>query len=317
MIEYSQKTINIPEYLDPPSVLGSKDSFFNQVRQDTDLRMSANNGGTEISLYGHPEEVERITNVFSKMIEILDSGSYLDSEIVDLILRQSKNNNLLFEREADTILKIGNKEVKTKTIHQKEYLESMRNNLLTFAIGAAGTGKSMVAASYALQALKNKEVDEIVLVRPPVALAGYDLGFIPGTKEEKAMPWIAPIMNVFNKFLSPEKLLNYIETERIKLLNIAYARGYSFENAFIIVDEAQLIPTEVFKALITRIGKNCKMVICGDTKQTENNIRSGLETAARIMEPSLDVGIVRFDHSDCVRSGICAYAIKAFEDAGY
>lgn len=317
MIEYSQKTINIPGYLEPLKILGSKDRFFNQVRRDTDLRMSANNNGSEISLYGHPEEVERIVNVFNKMIEILDSGSYLDDETVDLILRQSKTNNLLFDCDADTVLKFGNKEVKTKTLHQKEYLDSIHNNIVTFAIGAAGTGKSMIAASCALQALKDGNVNEIILIRPPVALSGYELGFIPGSDIEKAMPWIAPIFSIFRKFLTAEKIINYIDTERIKLLNIAYARGYSFENAFIIIDEAQLIPPEVFKALITRIGKNCKMVICGDTKQTENNIRSGLEVAARIMEPSLDVGIVRFDHSDCVRSGICAYAIKAFEEAGY
>lgn len=314
-MEYKQKTIALPDYIDLVNFLGAKDSFFNQVRRDTELRMSIQDRA--ISLYGYPAEVERITKVISKMLEVVESNDYLTENDIDLFLRQSRNNNLLLNRDSNTVLKIGKKELKVKTLHQKQYVESIHNNILTFGIGSAGVGKSFIAASCALEALKNKEVSQIILVRPPVALGGYDIGFTPGSTEDKAMPWMAPLISVFGRFLSQEKLENDIASGRIKLLNMSYARGYSFEDCFVIVDEAQLIPTEIFKAIITRIGDNSKMVICGDTKQTEVGILSGLDNAASIMENSPDVGIVRFDSSDCVRSGICAYAIQAFENRGY
>ena len=314
-MDYVQKKIVLPDYIEPVSFLGAKDNFFNQVRRDTELKMGIQD--RTISLYGFPAEVDRITSVLTKMLEVAGSNDYLTENDVNLYLRQSRHGNLLLNNDATTILKIGKNELKVKTLHQQQYVESMRNNILTFGIGSAGVGKSFIAASCALEALKDKEVEQIILIRPPVALGGYEIGFLPGSNEDKIMPWMAPIISVFGRFLSQEKLENYIDSGRIKLLNMSYARGYSFEDCFVIMDEAQLVPTEIFKAIITRIGYNCKMVICGDTKQTEIGILSGLENAANIMKGSPDVGIVRFDSSDCVRSGICAYAIHAFEEVGY
>ena len=162
-----------------------------------------------------------------------------------------------------------------------------------------------------------KEVDKIVISRPPVALEGYSLGFVPGTDEQKNAPWLAPIMDVFEEFFTTEKINHMLENKTIESVPLGYIRGRSFKNSFIILDEAQQMSILGFKAVMTRLGVGSKLIICGDIKQTDIDGRSGLDTAARLMEGAPGVAIVRFGFEDIVRSGITAEVIKRFTEAGY
>ena len=313
-MEPIQEIIEIPSFIDIVDFLGAKDSYLNQIRKKYDVRIKLDN--RKLYLFGSQEQVGYTQKVFNKMLEVLSTGEKVLPQDVDLYIRQAKYGDMP-DYANDVILKMGKTVVKAKTKHQKEYVNAIENNVITFAIGPAGTAKSYLAATSAVKSLKNKEINKIIITRSPIALEGYNMGFIPGTDGEKMGPWIAPLIDVFSKFYMPEKLTNLIESGTIEAVPMAYIRGRSFENCFVILDEAQNISIGAFKSIMTRLGVGSKLVICGDTKQTDINGMSGLETSARIMEGADGVSIVRFGFEDIVRSGITAEVIKRFTEAGY
>lgn len=313
-MEPVQEVIEIPAFIDLVDFLGVKDSFLNIVKNRLNVKMTLNN--RKLYIFGEQDNVDNAVKVFNHILEVLGTGEKVLEQDVDLYTRQSLNGTVP-EISNDIILKIGKTVVKAKTKHQKEYVDAINNNIITFAIGCAGTAKTYLAATSAVKALKEKEVSKIIITRSPVALEGYNMGFIPGTDGDKMAPWIAPLIDVFAKFYTPEKLTNLIDSDTIEAVPMAYIRGRSFENCFVILDEAQNISINAFKSVMTRLGVGSKLVICGDTKQTDINGMSGLETAARIMDGTDGVAIVRFGFEDIVRSGITAEVIKRFTEAGY
>lgn len=179
------------------------------------------------------------------------------------------------------------------------------------------THNTYLAVTTAIKALRDKEVDKIIITRPPVALDGLELGFIPGSDKDKMSPWVAPLVDVLGKFYTLEQIEDMMEKGTIESVPLAYIRGRSFERCFVIVDEAQNASINVFKSVLTRLGVGSKIVICGDTQQTDIDSSSGLETAARIMEGADGVSIIRMGFEDIVRSGITAEVIKRFTEAGF
>lgn len=316
-MESVQKTIEIPYYVDKLSLLGPKDSFLNLIRQDTAVKIAINNE-EEISLYGPIDEVKRIESVLEKLMDIAANREPMTTNEVGILLNQSKNVDGIYRPQDDSlILKYGKKEIRAKTQHQMDYIKAIEQNIITFAIGYAGTAKTFLAVVSAIKALKEKQINRIVLSRPPIALQGYDIGFIPGTDNAKMAPWIAPLLDVLGEFYPKEKIEEMIDKEIISTIPLAYIRGRSFRNAFIILDEAQNASIEAFKSIMTRLDADSKLVICGDTQQTDINGKTGLEKAAHIMEGAKDVAIIRMGYEDIVRSGITAEVIKRFMEAGY
>lgn len=313
-MEPVQEIIEIPNFINLVDFLGAKDSYLNKIRDKYDIRIKFDN--RKLYLFGKQEQIEYAQKVFDKMLEVLGAGEKVLLQDIDLYLRQAEYGDMP-DSANDIILKMGKTVVKAKTKHQKEYVDAIENNIITFAIGPAGTAKSYLSATSAVKALKNKDIDKIIITRSPIALEGYNIGFIPGTDGEKMGPWVAPLIDVFSKFYTPEKLNNLIESGVIEAVPLAYIRGRSFENCFVILDESQNVSISAFKSVMTRLGVNSKLVICGDTKQTDINGMSGLETAARIMEGADGVAVVRFGFEDIVRSGITAEVIKRFTEAGY
>lgn len=313
-MEPIQKIIEIPSFVNLIDVLGPKDSFLNVIKNRCNVKIKLDN--RRLYLFGEVNSVNKAEEVINKILEVLGTGEKVLEQDVDLYAQQSLNGHIP-ETSNDIILQIGRTVVKAKTKHQKEYVDAIENNIITFAIGCAGTAKSYLAATSAVKALKEKQVSKIVITRSPVALEGYSMGFIPGTDGDKMAPWIAPLIDVFSKFYTPEKLNTMIEAGTIEAVPMAYIRGRSFENCFVILDEAQNVSVSAFKSVMTRLGVGSKLVICGDTKQTDINGMSGLETSARIMEGAEGVAIVRFGFEDIVRSGITAEVIKRFTEAGY
>lgn len=313
-MELIQEIIEIPSFVNLIDVLGPKDSFLNVIKNRCNVKIKLDN--RRLYLFGEMDSVNKAEEVVNKILEVLGTGEKVLEQDVDLYAQQSLNGHIP-ETSNDIILQIGRTVVKAKTKHQKEYVDAIENNIITFAIGCAGTAKSYLAATSAVKALKEKQVSKIVITRSPVALEGYSMGFIPGTDGDKMAPWIAPLIDVFSKFYTSEKLNAMIEAGTIEAVPMAYIRGRSFENCFVILDEAQNVSVSAFKSVMTRLGVGSKLVICGDTKQTDINGMSGLETSARIMEGAEGVAIVRFGFEDIVRSGITAEVIKRFTEAGY
>lgn len=306
--------IEVPSFIDIVDFLGPKDVYLLLVKKQCDVRAKLE--GRNLYVFGDEAKVSRAILVLEKMLEILGTGEKVLEQDVDLYLRQSEQGHIT-ETSNDVLLKMGKTVVKAKTPHQKEYADAIENNIITFAIGPAGTAKTFCAATMAVKALQAKEIDKIILSRPPVALEGFNLGFIPGTNEEKSAPWLAPLLDVMGKFYSQEKIDMMMEKKVIESVPLGYIRGRSFENSFIIVDEAQQMSIAAFKAVMTRLAVGSKLVICGDTKQSDINGKSGLETAARLMEGASGVAMIRFGFEDIVRSGITAEVIKRFTAAGY
>lgn len=313
-MEPVQNIIEIPNFIDLVDFLGPKDLYLNIIKKNIDVKIKFDN--RRLYLFGNQEQVDKASMIFEKILEVLGTGEKVLSQDVDLYLRQAESGSMP-EAANDIILKVGKTVVKAKTKHQKEYIDAIENNIITFAIGCAGTAKTYLAATAAVKALKEKQISKIIITRSPIALEGYSMGYIPGTDGDKMAPWIAPLIDVFSKFYTPEKLNSMLDSGVIEAVPMAYIRGRSFENCFIILDEAQNISINAFKSVMTRIGVGSKLVICGDTKQTDINGTSGLETAARIMEGANGVAIIRMGFEDIVRSGITAEVIKRFTEAGF
>lgn len=314
ILEPVQEILEIPTFIDLVDFLGVRDSFLNVIKNRCNVKITLNN--RRLYIFGQSDNVDNAIRIFNHILDVLGTGEKVLEQDVDLYAQQAITGNVP-EPSNDVILKIGRTVVKAKTKHQKEYVDAINNNIITFAIGCAGTAKSYLAATSAVKALKEKQVNKIIITRSPVALEGYNMGYIPGSDGQKMAPWIAPLIDVFSKFYTPEKLNSMIESGVIEAVPLAYIRGRSFENCFVILDEAQNISINAFKSVMTRLGVGSKLVICGDTKQTDINGMSGLETAARIMDGAEGVSIIRFGFEDIVRSGITAEVIKRFTEAGY
>lgn len=314
ILEPVQEILEIPTFIDLVDFLGVRDSFLNVIKNRCNVKITLNN--RRLYIFGPSDDVDNAIRIFNHILDVLGTGEKVLEQDVDLYAQQAITGNVP-EPSNDVILKIGRTVVKAKTKHQKEYVDAINNNIITFAIGCAGTAKSYLAATSAVKALKEKQVNKIIITRSPVALEGYNMGYIPGSDGQKMAPWIAPLIDVFSKFYTPEKLNSMIESGIIEAVPLAYIRGRSFENCFVILDEAQNISINAFKSVMTRLGVGSKLVICGDTKQTDINGMSGLETAARIMDGAEGVSIIRFGFEDIVRSGITAEVIKRFTEAGY
>jgi len=199
-----------------------------------------------------------------------------------------------------------------KTPKQKEFLDHLKQNSQVFVLGPAGTGKTYVTATYAADQYTLKEIDKIVITRPHVAV-GKELGYLPGTLEEKTYPWALPVLDVLEKHWGKGTLETAIKNGNVEMAPLALMRGRSFENAFIIVDETQNITTHELKMLLTRVGEDSTIVLNGDVQQTDLKGDSGLPVIVALAEKyNLNVPVVEFGLEDIVRSDICAQWVKVF-----
>jgi len=207
----------------------------------------------------------------------------------------------------------GFKEVKPLNYIQYTYLEAIKHNEVTFGIGSAGTGKTFIAASYAASELFHRRVERIILTRPTVE-TGRGLGFLPGTLEEKYAPYLLPFDGIFRKALGPGFYEYALKTKAIDPQPLSFMRGATFDNCILLLDEAQNCTKEEMKMILSRIGKNCKMIISGDEDQSDIGNDSGLEDAARRLWYIDGIEVVRFMPEDIVRSSICKAIILAYRN---
>ena len=274
--------------------------------------------GTQLKLSGAPEQVESAREKISLIVSYLERNGHMSENYFEQILGgdDAETVDNFVDRNPNDVLVFGpnGKSVRARTANQKKMVVMAEKNDVVFAIGPAGTGKTYTAVALAVRALKNKQVKKIVLTRPAVE-AGENLGFLPGDLKEKIDPYLRPLYDALDDMIPADKLGYYMSTRTIEIAPLAYMRGRTLDNAFILLDEAQNATDLQLKMFLTRIGANAKAIITGDVTQVDlpRNQKSGLITAVRILKNVDGIGHVELDEEDVVRHRLVKAIIKAYD----
>ena len=270
--------------------------------------------GNEILVKGEPADIIQIIDVLNSLIDHFHQFGRITEENVRGYLAQEKQESIA-DDSADGILLYGTKgsPIKVKTVNQQKLVQAVKDNDLVFALGPAGTGKTYVSVALAVRALKSKQVKKIIITRPAVE-AGENLGFLPGDLKEKIDPYLRPIYDALNDMVPFEKLKFYMEREVIEIAPLAYMRGRTLNNAFILLDEAQNTTPMQMKMFLTRMGPDSKMIVTGDTTQIDlpPHQRSGLKESVRILNGIKGIGFVELSERDVVRHKLVRDIIAAY-----
>jgi phosphate starvation-inducible protein PhoH and related proteins len=274
--------------------------------------------GTQIKLSGSPEQVDQAKEKIDLLIAYLERNGQLSENYLEQILGGDDQETVdaFVERNPSEVLVFGpnGKTVRARTQNQKRMVGAIDKNDIVFAIGPAGTGKTYTAVALAVRALKNKLVKKIILTRPAVE-AGESLGFLPGDLKEKIDPYLRPLYDALDDMIPADKLGYYMSTRVIEIAPLAYMRGRTLDNAFIILDEAQNTTDLQLKMFLTRIGANAKAIITGDLTQVDlpKNQRSGLEKGIRILKNIDGISHIELDEEDVVRHRLVKAIIRAYD----
>ena len=296
------------------NLLGVFDTHIRSIESELDIDIKTR--GNVFVLQG--EEAQLV--IGERVIKDLYTAAKnedLDQEKVHLIIKKHLNETHDQSNGAtvkETIINMPNKEIKTRTENQFNYINSIRNNDLSFGIGPAGTGKTYLAVAAAIESLQREEVKRIVLVRPAVE-AGENLGFLPGDLSQKVDPYLRPMYDALYEMLGFDQVTNLIERRAIELAPLAFMRGRSLNQSFIILDEAQNTTTEQMKMFLTRMGFGSKSVVNGDVTQIDlpPEKASGLKHALEVLSEIDNISIINFDHQDIVRHRIVQKIVEAYE----
>ena len=272
--------------------------------------------GNKIKAFGDEELLKEFDHRITMLLKHFAKYNKLDENVIDRVLTSNSSEDYKTSTNSGKVLVygVGGKQIKALTVNQRKLVESMGKNDMVFAIGPAGTGKTYTAVALAVQALKNKEVRRIILTRPAVE-AGEKLGFLPGDIKEKLDPYMQPLYDALRDMIPSEKLDNYIEKGIIQIAPLAFMRGRTLDNAFVILDEGQNTTHNQMKMFLTRMGKNAKFMINGDPGQIDLPRRtiSGIKEALLVLSNVEGVGIVFFDEKDVVRHNLVNKIISAYK----
>lgn len=271
--------------------------------------------GTQLKLSGAPEEIEHARGKIDQVVKYLERNGHLSANYFEQILNDEKTEDFQGPGENDVLLYGPNgRVVRARTGNQKKLVSLAAENDIVFAIGPAGTGKTYTAVALAVRALKNKAVKKIILTRPAVE-AGESLGFLPGDLKEKIDPYLRPLYDALDDMIPADKLNYYMATRVIEIAPLAYMRGRTLDNSFIILDEAQNATDLQLKMFLTRIGASAKAIITGDVTQVDlpQNQRSGLVRAIRLLKHIPGIGHLELNEEDVVRHRLVKAIIKAYD----
>jgi phosphate starvation-inducible PhoH-like protein len=273
--------------------------------------------GQELLISGTSKQVELAKRLVRSLENLWSKGNNISSADI-LTASQALDTNTedqLQDLQRDILAKTRRGlEIRAKTFHQRQYIDALRRRDLTFGVGPAGTGKTYLAVVVAVQALLSNQFEKLILTRPAVE-AGEKLGFLPGDLQQKVNPYLRPLYDAINEFIDPEKVPNLMEREIIEVAPLAYMRGRTLNNAFIIVDEAQNTTPAQMKMVLTRLGFNSRMVITGDVTQTDlpPYQKSGLEVALQILRNVEGIAVCEFSQKDVVRHPLVQRIVAAYE----
>lgn len=297
------------------NVCGELDAYLKKIERSFHVSIFERDGGLKI--VGEDPSVKAASSVFNSLIELAKRGNQIMEQNVDyaISLSQEGNEGEILEIDKDIICRtVLGKPVKPKTIGQKKYVDSIRKNMITFGIGPAGTGKTYLAMAMAIQAFKDGDVQRIILTRPAIE-AGEKLGFLPGDLQSKIDPYLRPLYDALYQIMGAESYLHNAEKGLIEVAPLAYMRGRTLDNAYIILDEAQNTTPAQMKMFLTRIGFSSKAVITGDRTQKDlpRDTQSGLDVAARVLKNIDEIGFCELSSKDVVRHPLVQKIVDAYE----
>jgi phosphate starvation-inducible PhoH-like protein len=306
------------EHLDALTLLGRNDANLRHIEREVPVRITLRDGTITIS--GEEEAVTSASRALKELVELAERGKMIEEADVATALGLSRKNGDSGARLADVYqgapgYAFDRKTVRARTPMQAEYLKALEDNDVVFAIGPAGTGKTYLAVAAAVQALRQKKVDRIVLVRPAVE-AGESLGFLPGDMQEKVDPYLRPMYDALADLMSYDKMRRYVELGVIEIAPLAFMRGRTLHNSYVILDEAQNTTVRQMKMFLTRMGVNSRAVITGDITQIDlkDPDTSGLVRIQQILGHVPDIRFIYFHPEDVVRHRLVRDIIRAFDD---
>ena len=311
----NEKIVNVERVEDLIAVFGSFDENIRRIEDA--LGVNIVNRGNELKLVGDPEAVDKAARTLEGLLTIAARGEVIDEQRVRYLLTlvQEGNDEQVSRIAKDVVcISAKGKPIKAKTVGQQNYMKAIGKNTITIGVGPAGTGKTYLAVAAAVAAFRERQVNRIILTRPAVE-AGERLGFLPGDLQNKVDPYLRPLYDALFDMLGAETFQKYQERGSIEVAPLAYMRGRTLDDSFIILDEAQNTTREQMKMFLTRLGFGSKIVITGDVTQIDlpDDKVSGLKDAVRVLENVKDIAICRLTSADVVRHALVQEIINAYE----
>lgn len=297
------------------TIFGELDGNLSRIEEAFDVKIFA--GSSVMKITGEEKDVYDAISAIDA-IETLSKRETLTKQQINMICDSVKSGHVasLGDLLGTVAITAKGKVIRPKSLGQKEYVDAIRKNKIVFGIGPAGTGKTYLAVALAVSALKSHDVERIILTRPAVE-AGEKLGFLPGDLAEKVDPYLRPIYDALQDTMGGDSYIKAIERGSIEIAPLAYMRGRTLSNSFIILDEAQNTTREQMKMFLTRMGEGSKIVVTGDVTQIDlpHHVTSGMKDAVKVLEGIQDIAIIRLDHRDVVRHELVSRIIRAYEQA--
>lgn len=311
-----EKTINAERVECLIDVFGSFDENIKRIESEFGVHIT--NRGTELKIQGDEEAADQGARALEALLALAAKGEDIDEQKVRYLISLVKtgNEDKVSQMAKDVVcVTARGKPVKAKTIGQQKYLRAIEKNTVTIGVGPAGTGKTYLAVAEAVNAFRAKTVNRIILTRPAVE-AGERLGFLPGDLQNKVDPYLRPLYDALFDMLGPETYNKYLERGNIEVAPLAYMRGRTLSDAFIILDEAQNTTTEQMKMFLTRMGFRSRIVVTGDPSQIDlpRGKRSGLTEAVEVLEDVEDIAVQRLTHHDVVRHELVQAIVRAYDE---
>lgn len=307
---------------DERNIFGGNDSYIKKIEKSLHVEIFDRNG--ELHIIGDKEGAQKASGIIRELVQLSRRGSSIEEQSVDYAIslkededkKAPQNDNILVDIDRDVICHtISGKPIKPKTLGQKKYIDAIRNNMIVFGLGPAGTGKTYLAMAMAITAFQRDEVSRIILTRPAIE-AGEKLGFLPGDLQSKVDPYLRPLYDALYQIMGTENFIKNMEKGLIEVAPLAYMRGRTLDNAFIILDEAQNTTPAQMKMFLTRIGFGSKVIITGDATQKDlaPDVKSGLDIAQNVLKGIDDIAFCTLTSSDVVRHPLVQKIVKAYED---
>lgn len=311
----AEQIISVDRMEQAVSLFGSFDENIKLIEKE--FSVSVVSRGSDLKVTGDDENVMKGVRAVNGLLTLINRGESLSDQNVRYVLGlvNEGNEDKIEQMASDCIcISAKGKPIKPKTLGQKKYVENIRKNTITLGVGPAGTGKTYLAVAMAVTAFRAKQINRIILTRPAVE-AGEKLGFLPGDLQQKVDPYLRPLYDALFDMLGAENFQKHQERGDIEVAPLAYMRGRTLDDSFIILDEAQNTTTEQMKMFLTRLGFNSKMVVTGDITQIDlpDGKHSGLKEAMKILKNIEDIGITKFNEKDVVRHRLVQDIIKAYE----
>lgn len=314
----SEKIIVI-DSVDPVDFFGPGNKYL-KVLKDQFPKLKVVDRGAELRIFGEPGEIDLFRDTLMRIMRHYERFGSLSEDIIFQLskkqINQEEEEEETDEYEGQHVILVGNDGllVRARTENQQKFVSIVKENDMVFALGPSGTGKTYTAVALAVKALKNKEIRKIILTRPAVE-AGENLGFLPGDLKEKLDPYLQPLFDALRDMIPPEKLKYYMENGVIQIAPLAYMRGRTLDNAWVILDEAQNATRNQMKMFLTRMGQSAKFVITGDMSQIDlpKNQQSGLLEAYSILKNVKGIGMIEFDKADVIRHKLVKKVLEAYE----